>query len=59
MRIVKQPSQKDLELTEHQKQVVQDLLDWEERSKKKHFILGLPSWYDPENPEHVKMMRKK
>ena len=58
MKIVQQPTKKDLEFTEVEKQKVQNLLDWEERSKKKKFILGMPSWHDPENPEHVKLMRK-
>jgi len=59
VKIVSTPTAKDLELTEKEKDALGDLLAWERRSAKKNFILGMPSWYDPENPEHVRLMQKK
>ena len=59
MKIVQAPTAKDMKPTEKQKQALSDLFDWERRSAKKNFILGMFSWYDPENPEHRKLMQKK
>ena len=58
MKIVSAPTAKDLELTEKEKCALDDLLAWERLSAKKDFVLGVPSWYDPENPEHVKFVRR-
>ena len=35
-------SDKDLRPTEREKQLLQDLFDWQERSRKTHWVLGQP-----------------
>ena len=41
-RIITQPSEEDLKPTEREKQLLQDIFDWYERSAKTDWILGEP-----------------
>lgn len=41
-RILCNLSDEDLRPTEREKQLLQDLFDWQERSRKTHWILGQP-----------------
>lgn len=41
-KIVSQPSKEDLIPTEREKRLLQDLFDWQERSRKTHCVLGQP-----------------
>ena len=41
-KIISQPSEVDLLPTEREKRLLEDLFDWQERSRKTHWILGEP-----------------
>lgn len=41
-KITSQPSKEDLVPTEREKRLLQDLFEWQERSRKTHWILGQP-----------------
>jgi hypothetical protein len=41
-KIVSQPSEEDLIPTEREKRLLQELFEWQERSRKIHCVLGLP-----------------
>ena len=41
-KIVSQPSEEDLVPTQREKRLLQDLFDWQERSRNTHWILGQP-----------------
>ncbi len=41
-KIISQPSNEDLVPTEREKRLLEDLFEWQERSRKTHWILGQP-----------------
>lgn len=41
-RIVRQPSEEDLIPTEREQQLLQELFDWQKRSRETNWILGQP-----------------
>ena len=42
VKIMSQPSEEDLVPTEREKHLLQELFDWQDRSRKTHWILGQP-----------------
>jgi hypothetical protein len=41
-RIIGKPSEEDLVPTEREKRLLQDLFEWQERSRKTYWVLGEP-----------------